>query len=299
MTEHPEVQRKSIARMLLIGFGVFLLLLVALIFGFKKFLEYTGAKEWEMTQAMLISEGVELDPEKLLPEIPPDAENFAAAPLIAALSWKYRDVEQKKNLNDRFRAMRIPERPSVDIRERKSGLPDFLSQQVTDLEAIALALAEAGAIPQGESGVPERAIQNWLEGFRPEIAELDAASELPFAVWPVPPVFDFPVYQKEFSDYENAYDLNKHHRFQAVRALAALATGEEEEALSALRTMFQISRTLSSQPFVIPQLFSFSSDGLALSVIWEGIKNQEMERRRARANFKLSVEVSCRYFGAA
>lgn len=273
MTDESSDLNDSIVRRIWMGFGVLLLVLVALVFGFKKFLEYSGTLEWEKTRAMLISEGVEFDLEKLLPEVPPDEKNFAATPLIASLVWNSPDSEEKRNLNDRFWEMRIPPRDSVDLWERKSGFPSFLSQRVTDFEEIALALTEAGEISSYQSGVPERAIQKWIEQFRSEISELDEASMRPFAVWTEPPVFDPAFYQPELSNYVE--DLKEHHRFQAVRALAALATGDEKEALAALRTMFQISRTLSSQPFPIPQLVSFSCDGLAISVIWEGVAKRK------------------------
>lgn len=260
------------ARKFLIGFGVLLFLLAVLTFGFKKALDHTGAREWEDTRAMLIREEVELDLEKLLPEIPPDAENFAATPMIATLLWNYPEVEEKKMLNERFREMRIPRRSSVDLPDQKTGLPEFFSQRETDFNEIALALVEAGDIPSSDSTSPAPAIRNWMEQFRPEIETLDNASLRPLAVWPEPPLFDYFSYNEGLNDYVD--DLTVHLKFQAARAAAFLVAGDEEEAISAVRTMFQICGTLSSQPFIIPQLASLGCETIIFSLIWEGIEKQ-------------------------
>ncbi len=223
---------------------------------------WAGAREWKKTREMLVAEGIELDSEKLLPTMPPEDRNFARTPLIAAVtdfttgSPNDRIYYDNPDLAERFREIRLP-----DLGELKPT-PSWETGTPAKLDEVRKVIA-------GETG-GDGDILAWMEQFKAELAEIDAAALRPENQLPVPIGDNFVDLVTITLPY--LQDLHHFQELQLVRICAALHAGDAEQARAALLASLQLQRACTSHSTLVGYLIGRAMLERVLSVVWEGLE---------------------------
>ena len=228
---------------------------------------WQGRRAWEAYRAEAEKRGVVFDLEKLMPPPVPDAENFAATPLLRPF----------QSGNPEFAA-------------RRANLGSQSSDQPIQL-----------ADPRLKTSWPNR--QNWLLGERWDHAEFQTyyRSSTNFPMWPTArtPAEDV---LKALSRFDaelaelHAAGARPHTRFNtrisedgvstliphlapvksavtavALRSVASLANGKIDEAFADANLAFRLAATVRDEPLLISHLVRIASHSIALRTVWEGL----------------------------
>ena len=229
--------------------------------------DWQGRRAWEAYRAEAEQRGVVFDLEKLMPPPVPDAENFAATPLLRPF----------QSGNPEYAERRAKVGPQVP------ELPIHLSD------------------PHLKAPWPNK--QNWLVGQRWNLAEFQAyyGSSTNFPAWPAPrtPAEDV---LKALSRFDSelaemhAAAARPHTRFNtkiaedgvstllphlaavkalvaaaSLRSVAALAAGRSNEAFADAKLAFRLADSLKDEPLVISHLVRLAAHTIALRAAWEGL----------------------------
>jgi len=257
-------------------YALLFLLVVATVLVFVVIYEnHSGAKAWDQVRQDLEDAKVELDVQAFVPVMPEPGSNFATTPMIAALfDFEAVPLDPRDPLagnklvyadeanRQRFLSLKVP--------RGLEGLADWSKGQRADLTAIATNLAAGSSFTLPEQGTPAERILAAFAPFASDLAELDAAAAArPYAQAPV-------VFGDDFAESISMHipflsEFMSHQKFQSVRVSAALAAGKPNEALRAVKTMRQISRTAGSNPTVFGHLLEIACWQITLSAVWEGL----------------------------
>lgn len=244
------------------GLGIAFLLLFSLLILAWVHENWSGAREWQRVEERLIAASVEMDPQKLIPEVPAEEENFGAHPLLAALREYETDEQGEVIYDDPGTVDRVKGLAFPDEVDRGGVVANWLNRKGPDYKALADQLELSGS--------PRAQVTEWLGQKNEIFAKMDKGANRPRAVYPFTlgetfmEQVSFPVpYLTDFMSLSACYSL---------RATAALDAGNEEEARIALNTLMQIGELASSQPLLISHLVGNACRENELSVIWYGIR---------------------------
>ena len=229
--------------------------------------DWQGRRAWEAYRAEAEKRGVVFDLEKLMPPPVPDAENFAATPLL---------------------------------RPFQSGNPEF-TERHAKLGPQAPTSPFRLDDPHLKASWPNK--QNWLRGERWNLAEFQTyyRSSTNFPAWPRSrtPAEDvlkaLSLFDAELAGLHTA-SSRPHARFNtkvsedgvstliphltavkslvataALRSIAATAAGRTNEAFADAKLAFRLSETLNGEPLLISHLVRIASHTIAVRAVWEGL----------------------------
>lgn len=194
-----------------------------------------GAKIWAETEEYLNAEGETLEFADLIPPMPPEEENFGAAPLVASMVnfevrpsrvVEYRDPQQHQRVSSMVLPMRLP---TPDRRHPKRA--GFRNGDLPDFEWWADLFREEPSfeVLDPTESAPVQ-ILSALGKFETEFVELAAAADRPHAVFS----FDWPEEGKafEFMAMPDPHhkDISELGKVLKLRGLVALAAGSPEVA---------------------------------------------------------------------
>lgn len=268
---------------------VALLTLGALIWAIEN---YRGRVAWDRYQAEAAARGEQLDLKSFLPMQVPDAENFAATPLLAPLfdaRWDsttgkviYVDTNRVQEVNALFGWDRwIPERgqgwrvgESVDLQAWQEALRKQTKHADVDLQAL-----------QAQPAVLAADDLLYLLGRQRDVLEeLRAAARRPHASVP----------RRSYDDQLATYmpyiaRMKNFSRVFQIKALAELAKGNAEAAAEDVKTILDLAGTLRREPLLISGLVRLAMVGQVYQPLWEGLG----QRRWTDAQLaKFEVELS-------
>ena len=244
-----------------IAFSVFLLV--------AGFLVYKRSAEWNRIRKELESKGETFRLSELFTPRIPDGENFAATPSLKNIRS---DRSKRKNL--------------VSIIDWTSPEIDNLDLEKTDIESVTPAnlqsyaeyiLGNRPAISKN-ADYQETCIQILDEIERRDttsiLAELDASPPsldsqfLPSWGEHLPQKLDFP------------YDtpLNNTSKTLALRATAAIHSGNSQLAAHSLISLLQIDRGWNNEPFLLSALTSTLRRNLTIDALWEGLNTRQFSK---------------------
>ncbi len=256
---------------------------------------WRGRRAWSQERRALETQGVPLDYRALVPKPVPDAQNFAATPVIKSWFEPKRSADLGPKWEDDYAKVAERVRPPK-TKDSKA------SRQFEDLVAWQEAFA---AVRSGEKAGENRyysgkldpesrakaapAVLDGLKTNETLFAELRLASGRPASRYPVN------------YEMENVWAIQLPHlrmlrgvcqRLQ-LRACAELAGGQSEQALEDLRLMLYLADSLKSDPFLISILVRFACVQLAIQPLWEGLTEhrwseaqlQELEAHLQRYQF--------------
>ncbi len=252
--------------------------------------DWRGQRDWNRYRQAAEARGESLDFHAYVPKPVPDAENFAATPIVK--SW-FRPGGSDPLTNDLYA------RAANNIPETKI-MWDKAPRHFTDLVAWQLAFdalqkgeltpniptgrrrpvrPPPNSLPQlnqnfhtDKTDLPSRALAApaVLEGLKSDDAyftELRAAATRQYSRYPL------------FYDMEEPWKTWMPHQAkieevcnrQNLEACAELAAGQSDHALADVQLMLSLADSIKSDPFLISPLVRAALVGIAIQPVWEGL----------------------------
>ena len=246
------------------------LTLVTLCALFCAWVNWSGARQWRATQAMLKAEGETLDFRATMNEPIPESENFCAIPLLKDLALvvdndakKGEPAEKRKRLD----ALKLP------LNGKGSARPKLANPALgkrTNFKAWADWLRKEGSLPMpADSGDAARDVLAALAKHDAIVQELTAGLARPRAQWTpewktreLPPL----LLSVALPHYTLVQGL---HRTLALRATAALRIGDAAKAHETALIIARLDEACLNDPFVIGLLVGVSGTSMLHGVTWE------------------------------
>jgi hypothetical protein len=270
--------------------GLTAVVLVTLGFLVLAFENYRGRRAWDRYRAETEARGERVDLKAFLPAEVPDAQNFAATPLLAPMfSGRYdpatghiaytdsNRVHAIQSLFNWTRHLRISDR---GWREAKAV--DLVSWQ--EMLRSHTADADLQALQSREKGTPAADVRFLLRQHAVELEELRGAARRPYSQMPAGSYDDqlatLMTYFGVFKGFARAFQ---------VGALAALAEGDTDAAADDVMTIVDLSATLKQTPLLISGLVRMSALATVHQPLWEGLaRRQWTDDQLARFEASLS-----------
>ncbi|MBI5802294.1 MAG: hypothetical protein HZA92_16410 [Verrucomicrobia bacterium] len=232
--------------------------------------DWQGRRAWEAYRAEAEKRGVVFDLEKLMPPPVPDAENFAATPLLLRFqsgTKEWREARASTNYSERL---------ATPIRTEGSGIPpkripahaeQWLAGERTDLLAWQTYYQTSTNWPKWpQPRSPAEDVLKALSRYDTELAELRTAATRPHT-W-----FNIHVTEDGASTLlPHLSVLKSATEVVRLRAVAELAAGRTNEAFADVQLMFRLADTLKDEPIFITHLVRIAMHTMALRAIWEGL----------------------------
>ncbi|PAW83605.1 MAG: hypothetical protein B9S33_13490 [Pedosphaera sp. Tous-C6FEB] len=231
---------------------------------------WQGRRAWEGYRAEAEKRGVVFDLEKLMPPPVPEAENFAATPLLrkfqpANPEWK--EFRYSTNYNVRTAT---PVRP--DDLSPKMPTPNakqWFDGQLTDLAAWQTYYRASTNWPKWpEPREPAADVLRALSRWDSELAELAEAGRRHRCR------FNLLVTEDGFSTLLPHYSvLQKAAETLRLRAVARFTAGQTTEAFNDVNLTFRLSESIANEPWLISHLVRIALHTQGLRTVWEGLES--------------------------
>ncbi len=246
---------------------VSILTLIALLF---TWVNWSGARQWSATQAMLKAEGETLDFRATMNDPVPEAENFCAIPLLKDLALVIDKDASKGALGEkrkRLEALKLPQDSKNGIRPK---LPNATFGNRTDLKAWADWLRQEGSLPiPPDSGDAARDVLAALSKHDAVVQELAAGLNRPKAQWtPEWKTRELPemLFAIALPHYSN---MNSVNQLLALRATAFARTGDAAKAHETALIIAKLSQASLNDPFLIGLLVGSTNSAMLHATAWE------------------------------
>ncbi len=228
---------------------------------------WQGRRAWEVYRAGAEKRGVEFDLEKLMPPPVPDAENFAATPLLRPFQSGNPEYSQ-------YAGRLMTPAPIVAYdRTVKSDwqniplVPGIFVGKREDLTLWQKHFRISTNFPKWpDSRSPAEDVLKALSLWDVEINELRAAALRPSAR------FNTRITEDGISSLmPHVYAMGTVQHTVQVRAVAELANNRPDEAFADVNLGFRLADTLKGEPLLISHLKRIAMHALTLKAIWEGL----------------------------
>ncbi len=231
---------------------------------------WSGARQWSATQAMLKAEGETLDFRATMNEPIPEAENFCAIPLLKDLALAVDNDKSKgapAEKRKRLEALKLPSGSNTGTRPR---LANATLGKATDLKAWADWLRKEGSLPMpADSGNAARDVLAALAKHDAVVQELTAGLNRPKAQWtPEWKTRELPgvLFSIALPHYPNSRSVNK---TLSLRATAAARAGEVATAHETALIMARLNQADLNDPCSIGLLVAAADTNLLCGTTWE------------------------------
>ena len=228
---------------------------------------WQGRRAWEAYRAEAEQRGVVFDLEKLMPPPVPDAENFAATPLLR----QYQSGNPEFGESRAKRGQQASESPILlqdpHLKESWPNKQNWMLGQrwnLAELQSYYRSSTNFPSWPMARTAGED--VLKALTRFDAELAELHAAAQRPRVRFNVQLTEDgvstlIPHLQAVRSTLVAA----------ALRSVAASAAGRTNEAFADAQLAFRLADTLRDEPVLISHLVRLASQSIALRTMWEGL----------------------------
>ena len=244
--------------------------LVTLYFFLCAWANWSGARQWRATQAMLKAEGETLDFRATMNGPIPEAENFCAIPLLKDIALvvdndvnKGEPAEKRKRLD----ALKLPLNGKIGARPR---LVNPALGKRTDLNAWADWLRKEGSLPvPADSGDAARDVLAALAKHDAALQELAAGLNRTKAQWtPEWKTRELP--ENLFSVALPQYSISRGvNQTLCLRASAAARAGDVGKAHEAALMMARFCQADLNEPFIIGLLVAIADTSFLCGSTWE------------------------------
>ena len=228
---------------------------------------WQGRRAWEAYRAEAEQRGVVFDLEKLMPPPVPDAENFAATPLLR----QYQSGNPEFGESRAKRGQQASESPILlqdpHLKESWPNKQNWMLGQRWNLAELQSYYRSSTNFPSWPTArTAGEDVLKALTRFDAELAELHAAAQRPRVRFNVQLTEDgvstlIPHLQAVRSTLVAA----------ALRSVAASAAGRTNEAFADAQLAFRLADTLRDEPVLISHLVRLASQSIALRTMWEGL----------------------------
>ena len=246
------------------------LTLVTLCALFCAWVNWSGARQWRATQAMLKAEGETLDFRATMNEPIPESENFCAIPLLKDLALvvdndanKGEPAEKRKRLD----ALKLP------LNGKGSARPKLANPALgkrTDFKAWADWLRKEGSLPMpADSGDAARDVLVSLAKHDAALQELAAGLNRTKAQW-TPEWRTRELPENLFSVPLPQYSISRGvNQTLCLRASAAARVGDAVKAHETTLIMAQFCQADLNEPFIIGLLVATADTSFLCGSTWE------------------------------
>ena len=214
-----------------------------------------GRTAWEDYKKESATKGRSLEWRDNLPSTPPpEAENFAATPLLRRVGRK---GQSSGDLDAHVTATGLVGLFG-NTGDWANGKPENLSS-----------IARTAPGPRSDSTQRPRAmaalaILDALSALEPELKELREASRRPFAK------FEFKYPDPISADVPNFVLLRQLGQISSLHASAALELGKADAAFDDLRVIHRLAEAAGHEPTLVAAMIGVALHGLELQAFWEG-----------------------------
>ncbi len=252
MPSLPSFLRRIVAPRNLLRFAFIVAALAVIWYGFCLEERWRGRRAWAAYREAALARGTKLDLETVLPPAVPDAENFAAIPMIREI---FATNAAGKPAPEWFAALKLKERPLPAF---PSGTTDFSLAAWQKFFVEHGVLRAAGADPSSD-------VLAALAIVQPELDELHEAARRPHAKFPVP-------WEKGFATpVPHLGPLLLAVRVQQLAVTAHLARGDSAAAYAVWQDSLQIYRALRDEPVIISGLVRIHAMNSLLGSVYQGL----------------------------
>lgn len=244
--------RRIVAPRTLLRLGFIAVTLAALWYAFCLEERWRGRRAWAAYREAAIARGTKLDLASVLPPEVPDAENFAAHPMIREI---FATNAGGKPVPDWFAALKLKERP----------LPAFPTE-TTDFSLTAWRkfFVDHGVLPSAGAD-PAADVLAALATVKPELDQLHEAALRPRSKFPVP-------WEKGFATpMTHLGPLQLAVRVQQLAVTAHLAKGDSAAAYAVWRDSWRIHEALREEPVIISGLVRINALNNLLGSVHHGL----------------------------
>jgi hypothetical protein len=238
--------------------------LVTLCVLFYAYANWSGAREWSATQAMLKANGETLDFRAILNDPIPEEENFCAIPPLKNLAFPGDNDDESAQNRQRLEALKLP--------QLKSPRPKFgfANGELTDFKIWAEAFRNDGLLPaSADSGNPANDVLQALSIHDALVVELTAGLSRPGAQWT-------PEWKsREWSgnlfsvEFPHLSSILTASRFLGLRSIAAARAGEAAQAHREALLIARFSQACLNDPFLIGTFVGALSAQILCDTTWE------------------------------
>ncbi len=227
---------------------------------------WQGRRAWEAYRAEAEQRGVVFDLEKLMPPPVPDAENFAATPLLRAHQGgnpEFFAHRATNRSNDPF----FPVSPTaVDV---KVQLPrgEWQRGERLSLPSLQTYYRSSTNFPAWPAPrTPAEDVLKSLSRFDVELAETRAAATRPQAR------FNIKLTEDGISTLlPHLAAVKSLGSVIGLRSVALLAAGRTNDAFADAKLAFRLSDAVRDEPWLISHLVRIATHSAALRTVWEGL----------------------------
>src|SRR4051794_27140658 len=198
-------------------------------------LRRSSQSDWDRHRAEVAARGESLDWKDYIPRSrPPDAENYAATPLIRAIGYRAK-VDSK-----------IWEPIAALSREKELGRTgDWTMGQRAELESIQAAIGRSEPRGPASKRTPALDVLGALEPLREDFDKLRAASRLPQAQLNLEHTDPFG------PDMPNYVAFRTLAQMLSLRACAELALGQQDDAFADLEVIYRLAELTRAEPTLV------------------------------------------------
>ncbi len=215
-----------------------------------------GKTSWERYSDDARARGVKMSLQELLPAPIPDAENFAAVPLIA-------------NLFSEDEAVRKKATDALDLnfldRGKEARLAAFDQATLCRLAGWQSSFVKIDDLPAASADPAADVLQALEHRFGPALVELAEAERRPGAVFPVKWELGFAARLPHLGFLQSAAKVH------ALRMSAHLAQRDPAAAYAEFGGLLRLYHALEKEPTLIDGLVRISILQMAFGGVWEGV----------------------------
>lgn len=228
---------------------------------------WQGRRAWEAYRAEAEKRGVVFDLEKLMPPPVPDAENFAATPLLRPFQSGNPEYEQR-------RAKLGPHAPNSPVLLNDTNVKASWPNKQNWLRGERWSLAELQDYYRSSTNFPSwptartpaEDVLKALTRFDAELAELHATTTRPRTR------FNMKLTEDGVSTLiPHLAAVKSLVTAAALRSVASVAAGRTNEAFTDAMLALRLSDTLEGEPLLISHLVRLASHTIVLRTLWEGL----------------------------
>jgi len=232
---------------------------------------WSGARRWAATKAMLEREGETLDFRKLLPETPPPSQNLLAIEALDGITEAVEHDEAKGAPGAKRKAL---EAMKMDV--MASGARGVEKGQVTDMQTWAKYLRDSKFLSlPAETAAPGREVLAALDAKFPLLKQLaDLAPQRSQAMF-TPGLQERVLPELLFSLSMRHYSGAQHLvRLLCLRARAAMDAKQGAEAARSLLAAEKIGHACEAEPLLIGLLVGLAAETAVNESLWAGLRDR-------------------------
>lgn len=252
------------------GKGLLALLLLAIAVCLVE--NWRGARAWSRLKADYEAKGERLDYQAFVPAPAPDADNFAATPLLAdildydrssaGITWRQSDAKKRRDAvsNALSNAPRKKSpRPGNWQIDEPAPLDEWQEYFVANTNYQGVTVSENPAL----------GILRALQKFDTELAELEEASRRPRSFFQIRYVDHFNALLPQLTLIRGINGVVR------LRALARLKAGQKDDALRDVQFALRLAESPREEAFIISQLVRIAMLHASIQPLWEGCARHE------------------------